>query len=60
MFEEGYIIRQIKECVAAAMKLVFHIDTPTHASYLINSSDKQEKLHSLLQTMDEGSDYKSS
>lgn len=54
MFEEDYIMRQIKECVAAAMKLVFNIDTPTRASLIINSRDNLEKLNSLLQTMDEG------
>lgn len=54
MFEEDYIMRQIKECVAAAMKLVFNIDTPTRASLILNNRDNLEKLNSLLQTMDEG------
>ncbi|MBO4878174.1 MAG: hypothetical protein J5501_09235 [Ruminococcus sp.] len=54
MFEEDYIIRQIKECVAAAMKLVFNIDTPTRASLIIKSEEKQKKLTGLLKTSDEG------
>ncbi len=54
MFEEDYILRQIKECVAAAMKLVFDIDTPTRASLIIKSEDKQKKLNSLLKLSDEG------
>ena len=54
MFEDDYIIRQIKECVAAAMKLVFNIDTPTRASLMIKSTDKQDKLNSLLKQVSEG------
>ena len=54
MFEEDYILRQIKECVAAAMKLVFDIDKPTRASLIIKSEDKQKKLNSLLKLSDEG------
>jgi len=54
MFEDDYIIRQIKECVAAAMKIVFNIDTPTRAALVIKSTEKQEKLNSLLKKSDEG------
>ncbi len=54
MFEQDYIVRQIKECVAAAMKLVFKIDTESPASRLIQDEEKKVKSDELLLKIDSG------
>lgn len=54
MFEQDYIIRQIKECVAAAMKLIFGLDTETPASMEFQNKEKQALSDELIMEIDNG------
>ncbi len=54
MFEQDYIMRQIKECVAALMKLLFNINTESSAAMLIKSQEKQSQSDELIQKIDKG------
>lgn len=54
MFEQDYIIRQIKECVAAAMKLIFELDTETPASMEFQNKEKQALSDELIMEIDNG------
>ena len=54
MFEQDYIIRQNKECVAAAMKLIFGLDTETPASMEFQNKEKQALSDELIMEIDNG------
>lgn len=41
MFEQDYIMRQIKECIDVIMKLVFGMDKPNSSNMIIQSLNKQ-------------------
>lgn len=54
MFEQDYIIRQIKECVATAMKLVFNIEIESYGSVMIQDKEKKAQADELLLKIDRG------
>ena len=54
MFEQDYIIRQIKQFVAAAVKLVFKIDTELPESMMIQDEEKKVISDELLLKIDSG------
>ncbi|MDE7423710.1 MAG: hypothetical protein K2N51_08465 [Lachnospiraceae bacterium] len=55
MFEQDYIMRLIKEMVRAILKLLFHIDTESPTSELIEDEKEKAALEALLDMVDEGS-----
>lgn len=54
MFEQDYIMRQIKECVAAVMKLVFNIELDSPVTMIIQDEEKKVKSDELLLKIDSG------
>lgn len=54
MFEQDYIMRLIKELVSTILKLLFHIDTKSPTSELIEDEKEKAALESLLDMVDEG------
>lgn len=54
MFEQDYIMRLIHEMVRAILKLLFHIDTESQLSQLVEESKSKEEVHSLLELIDNG------
>lgn len=54
MFEQDYIVRQIKECVAAAMKLLFGLDTNNPASIEFQNMEKKALSDQLITEIDKG------
>jgi len=53
MFEQDYIMRQIKECVAAAMKLLFNKRIESPATLLIKDQQKQDVSDGLSDMIDD-------
>ena len=43
MFEQDYIMRQIKELVRALLKLLFHLDTDSPTLELLEQSKEREQ-----------------
>lgn len=54
MYEQDYIMRQIKECVAVAMKVFFDIETDPPASLIIQNHKKQVLADNLMDKIDSG------
>ncbi|MBQ9981964.1 MAG: hypothetical protein IJP18_05285 [Oscillospiraceae bacterium] len=54
MFEQDYIMRQIKECVAVAMKLLFGLEAETPASMEFQNKEKQGLSDKLIREIDDG------
>ncbi len=54
MFEQDYIVRQIKECVAAAMKLVFGIEIDNAAAMEFDTLEKKSLSDKLKLQIDKG------
>lgn len=54
MFEQDYIMRLIKEMVRAILKLLFHIDTESPTSELLEDEEEKATLEALLDMVDEG------
>lgn len=54
MFEQDYIMRQIKEIIRTALKLLFNIDTESSLTQWAEKSEKNELFVSLLELVDEG------
>lgn len=54
IFEQDYIMRQIKECVAAAMKLLFNKRIESPATLLIKDQQKQTVFDGLSDMIDDG------
>ena len=54
MFEDDYIMRQIKECCAAVLRLVFHINVESPATLLIKDKQKQDVATRLTDLIDDG------
>ncbi|MDE5754296.1 MAG: hypothetical protein K2H89_07130 [Oscillospiraceae bacterium] len=52
MFEQDYIMRQIRECVAVTMKLIFKIDMPVPETMVIQNQEKQAKSQELILRID--------
>ena len=54
MFEQDYIMRQIKELVRALLKLLFHLDTDSPALELLEQSTEREQKETVLDLVDAG------
>ncbi len=54
MFEQDYIKRQIKECVAAVMKILFNKEYDTPASVQFQSREKQTLSDKIRNDIDSG------
>lgn len=54
MFKQDNIMRLIKEMVRAILKLLFHIDTESPTSELIEDEKEKVALEALLDMVDEG------
>lgn len=54
MFEQDYIMRQIKEMVRAILKLLFNIETEAPINDLLEQSEKKEVLEAILNMVDDG------
>jgi hypothetical protein len=54
VFEQDYIMRLIKEMVRAILKLLFHIDTDSPTTELLEDSEEKATLNTLLDMVDEG------
>ena len=54
MYEQDYIMRLIKEMVRAVLKLLFHIDTETPTSELVEDAQAKEQAEELLRKLDSG------
>jgi len=54
MFEDDYIMRQIKECIDAAMKLLFHVNVESPAMLVLKDLQKEELVRKLTDMLDGG------
>ena len=54
MFEQDYIMRQIKEMVRALLKLLFNTDTEFPGAEILNIKEDRQTLENLLDMVDEG------
>lgn len=54
MFEQDYIMRQIKEMIRAVLKLLFNIDTESTLTQWVEKSEESEPISSLLKLVDDG------
>ncbi|MBO7395361.1 MAG: hypothetical protein J6U16_04490, partial [Ruminococcus sp.] len=54
MFEDDYIMRQIKECIDAAMKLLFHVNVESPAMLVLKDLQKEELVRKLTVMLDGG------
>lgn len=54
MLEQDHIIKLIKEMVRAILKLLFHINTESPSTELLEESEQKETLNELLDMIDEG------
>ncbi|MDE5792805.1 MAG: hypothetical protein K2H66_04685 [Oscillospiraceae bacterium] len=52
MFEQDYIMIQIKQIIEVAMKMFFNIDIATPATMMIQDQDKQDKSDKLILEID--------
>ena len=54
MFEEDYIIRQIRELVRMLLKLLFQLDQEEDSEELLRGTKENEVLRELLEMVDDG------
>lgn len=54
MFEQDYVMRQLKEMIRAIFKMLFGIDEKSQTSELLESQEDAELLESLLELADDG------
>ena len=54
VFEQDYVMRQIKEMVRAILKLLFNINTESPTVELLENKEEQEILGNLLDMVDAG------
>ena len=54
MFEEDYIMRQIKEMVRMLLKLLFQMDLEEDSEELLRGTKENEVLRELLEMVDDG------
>ncbi|MDE6657636.1 MAG: hypothetical protein K2J88_03520 [Oscillospiraceae bacterium] len=52
MFEQDYIMIQIKQIIEVAMKMFFNIDIATPATMMIQDQDKRDKSDKLILEID--------
>ena len=54
MFEQDYIMRQIKECLDAAMRLLFHVNVESPAMLVLKDQQKEALVRKLTDMLDGG------
>lgn len=54
MFEEDYIMRQIREMVRMLLKLLFQLDLEEDSEELLRGTKENEVLRELLEMVDDG------
>jgi hypothetical protein len=54
MFEQDYIMRQIKECLDAAMRLLFHVNVESPAMLMLKDRQKEALTMKLTDMLDGG------
>ena len=54
MFEEAYIMRQIREMVRMLLKLLFQMDMEEDSEELLRGTKENEVLRELLEMVDDG------
>ena len=54
MFEEDYIIRQIREMVRMLLKLLFQLDQEEDSEELLRGTKENEVLRELREMVDDG------
>lgn len=54
MFEQDYVMRQLKEMIRAIFKMLFGIDEKSLTAELLESQEDAELLESLLELIDDG------
>lgn len=54
MFEQDYIMRQIKEMVRALLKLLFNTDTESPGAEVLKTNEDRQTLENLLDMVDGG------
>ena len=54
MFEQDYIMRQIKECLDAAMRLLFRVNVESPAMLVLKDQQKQALCQKLTDMIDDG------
>ena len=54
MFEEDYIMRQIREMVRMLLKLLFQLDQEEDSEELLRGTKENEVLRELLEMVDDG------
>ena len=54
MFEQDYIMRQIKECLDAAMRLLFHVNVESPAMLVLKDQQKEALVRKLTDMLDDG------
>src|SRR5699024_1313214 len=54
MLQDDHILRQIREMVRAALKMLFQVDVPDLTQEILEDEDRKETLESLLALMEEG------
>lgn len=52
MFEQDYIMKQIRQIIAVIMKMFFNIDRVTFETMIIQNNDKQAKSDELILKID--------
>lgn len=54
MFEQDYMMRQIREMVRAVLKILFNIDTSSPYIELLENEEEKEMLKYLMEMVDTG------
>lgn len=54
MFEQDYVMRQLKEMIRAIFKMLFGIDEKSLTAELLESQEDSKLLESLLELIDDG------
>ncbi len=54
MFEQDYIMRLVRDCVRAAVKLVFQIETEELSPYLIEDFEARQTAENLIEKSSSG------
>lgn len=53
MFEQDYIMRQIRQIIEVAMKMFFNVDTVRPEAMIIQDRNKQDKSNELILKIDD-------
>ena len=54
MFEQDYIMRLVRDCVRAAVKLIFHVETEELSPYLIEDFETRKNAENLIEKSSSG------